>query len=235
VCEVDWIVGEIQDALKRAGMTDDTLFIFTSDNGPEGPTPDDDGAYDRAREHRHYSMGELRGLKRDAWEGGHRVPFIARWPGVTPAGSECDQLVTLGDLMATCADISEAELKGGEAEDSVSMLSLLQGETGSPVRGFAVHHSMNGRFAVRKDGWVLIDSPSGGEIAEPEWFRQERGYEAHDHPAELFNLKVDLAERKNCYGEQPEVAAELSALLEQVKSIGHTDTAPQQHDRFMTE
>jgi len=235
VCEVDWIVGEIRDALERTGTADSTLLVFTSDNGPEDRTPDDIGAYERAREHRHYSMGELRGVKRDTWEGGHRVPFIARWPGVTPTNTVCDQLVALGDLMATCADITGAGLKAGEAEDSVSILPLLQGDTGSPVRSFAVHHGMSGKFAVRKDDWVLIDSPSGGEVEEPEWFRQERGYEAHDFPAELFNLQVDFAERRNCYGEQPEIAAELSAILEQVKSIGHTDAAPQRHDRFLTE
>jgi arylsulfatase A-like enzyme len=235
VCEVDWIVGEICDALERTGQADNTLIIFTSDNGPEGYTPDDSGAYERAREHRHYSMGELRGLKRDAWEGGHRVPFIARWPGVTPANTVCDQLITLGDLMATCAEMTGAELRSGEAEDSVSMLPLLHGNTDSPVRSYAVHHSLSSRFAVRKDDWVLIDNPCGGEIEEPEWFRQERGYEAHDFPAELFNLQADLGERKNCYGEQAEIVAELSVILREVKSIGHSDAAPQGNERFLTE
>lgn len=141
VCEVDWVVGQVCDALDRTGQADNTLVIFTSDNGPEGRTPDDIGVYERAQKDGHYSMGELRGIKRDAWEGGHRVPFVARWPGVTPAGSVCNQVVTLGDFMATCAEINGTRLKEGEGEDSVSILPLLQGRIDKPVREFAIHHS----------------------------------------------------------------------------------------------
>ena len=150
VCEVDWVVGKICDALERTGAVDNTLLIFTSDNGPEGRTQDDIGVYSRARQHEHYSMCNLRGMKRDVWEGGHRVPFIVRWPKVTPANIVCDQLITLGDFMATCAQIMGAELNINEAEDSVSILPLLQGYTGFPVRDFAVHHSYNGKFAICK-------------------------------------------------------------------------------------
>ena len=150
VCEVDWVVGQICDALERTGTADNTLLIFTSDNGPEGRTQDDIGVYSRARQHEHYSMCNLRGMKRDAWEGGHRVPFVVRWPKVIPADIVCDQLITLGDFMATCAQITGAELNINEAEDSVSILPLLQGYTGFPVRDFAVHHSYNGKFAIRK-------------------------------------------------------------------------------------
>ncbi|MDP6042367.1 MAG: arylsulfatase, partial [Candidatus Latescibacteria bacterium] len=91
VCEVDWIVGQLMDALDRTGTRDNTLLIFTSDNGPENRTPDDEGVFERARQHGHYSMGSLRGLKRDVWEGGHRVPFVASWPAVIPQGSCCEQ------------------------------------------------------------------------------------------------------------------------------------------------
>lgn len=235
ICEVDWVVGQICNALERTGTADNTLLIFTSDNGPEDKTPDDIGVYQRASEHEHYSMGDLRGIKRDAWEGGHRVPFIARWPKSTPSGTVCDQLITLGDFIATCAQITEVNLNANEAEDSVSMLPLLQGHTDSPVRDFAVHHSCNGKFAVRKGDWVLIDSPNGDDNNEPDWFQKERGYRPHNFPAELFNLNDDISERKNGYGEQPEIVAEFTEILSQVKRSSHSTGASQLPDSFLTE
>lgn len=221
VCEVDGCVGRVMDALKRKGLADNTLLIFTSDNGPETP------AYERIRQHGHDSMARLRGLKRDVWEGGHRVPFMARWPGVIPDGTECGQLVSLGDLMATCADLLEARLPQGAGEDSVSILPLLRGDRPSlPVRSFAIHHSCHGRFAIRKGDWVFIDAPSGDDDhVEPQWFKEERGYRPHDQPGELFNLKDDLAERKNLHAEFPEVVREFKELLARVK-LGAERGAP---------
>ena len=228
VCEVDWVVGQVMDALDRAGVAGNTLLVFTSDNGPERRTPDDIGAYERIREYGHHSMGDLRGIKRDAWEGGHRVPFVARWPEVTPAGAVCDQLVSLSDLMATCAEIVGTDLGADEGEDSVSFLPLLQGAVAAPTRSFAVHHSAAGVFAVRsrvpgRDGdWVLIDAFSGDENGEPEWFRAERGYEPHGEPRELYNLTADPAERRNLHAAEPEIARALAAILERAKSESGT-------------
>ncbi|MFW6292259.1 MAG: sulfatase family protein, partial [Spirochaetota bacterium] len=149
VCEVDWVVGRVMDALDRTGAAENTLLIFTSDNGPERRTRDDIGAWERIREYGHYSMGELRGIKRDAWEGGHRVPFVARWPRVTPAGAVCGELVSLSDLMATCAEIVGARLAPDEGEDSVSFMPMLRGAVTTATRSFAIHHSAAGVFAVR--------------------------------------------------------------------------------------
>jgi len=218
VGEVDWVVGRVMQALEQKGVADDTLLVFTSDNGPECIPAAAGGSYEHAREFGHYSMAHLRGVKRDAWEGGHRVPFVARWPGVTPAGAECDQLVCLGDLMATCADLLGAELQAGQAEDSVSTLRLLKGETDEAVRDSLVHHSARGKFAIRKGGWVFIDAPSGDDNREPDWFQEERGYTPHDYPAELYDLGADISERKNLYGEHPEVVRELSRLLQEVRA-----------------
>ena len=218
VCEVDWVVGQVMAALERRGIADDTLLIFTSDNGPECAPAADGGSYEHARLHGHYSMANLRGVKRDTWEGGHRVPFLARWPGATPAGTVCDQLTILGDFMATCAELTGVDLREDEGEDSVSMLPLLQGETGEPVREFAIHHSIRGNFAIRRDNWVYIDSPSGDDNREPEWFKEERGYTAHDFPGELFNLDDDISERVNRYGDHPDLVREMSQMLERVKS-----------------
>ena len=219
VCEVDWVVGQIMDALERTGARDNTLLVFTSDNGPEDRTLDDEGVYERARQRRHYSMGQLRGVKRDAWEAGHRVPFVASWPASIPQGSRCDQLIGLGDLMATCAEITGIELPEGAGEDSVSILPLLRGDTDTPVREFAIHHSGSGKFAVRKGDWVFIDAPSGDDgDREPDWFKAERGYTPHVHPGELFNVGDDLSERRNLYGEHPEIVEELSEILRRARS-----------------
>jgi arylsulfatase A-like enzyme len=220
VCEVDWVVGQVMDALERKGIADNTLLIFTSDNGPEALHVAGGGCYEIARQSGHYSMADWRGAKRDTWEGGHRVPFIARWPGVAPAGAVCDQLVSLGDLVATCAEMLGEELPAGDAEDSVSMLPLLQGGLDTPVREVAIHHSCSGHFAIRKGPWVFIDSPSGGNNPEPDWFRQQRGYTPHNLPGELFDLRQDPSERTNLYGARPEVVAELSHLLAQAKRDG---------------
>ncbi len=210
VSEVDWCVGQVMDALARAGLADDTLLIFTSDNGPEN------FAYDRIQEHGHFSMGDLRGIKRDAWEGGHRVPFLARWPRGVAAGSLCHHLTTLGDLMATAAELGGATVPAGAGEDSVSIAPLLAG--GGPVRSCAVHHSMKGRFALRRGDWVFIDAETGDDNNEPDWFRELRGYESHSHPGELYDLREDLGQRTNRYAEEPERVAEMRQLLEEVKA-----------------
>ena len=160
VCEVDWVVGQVMDALDRTGARDNTLLIFTSDNGPEDRTDDDEGVYERARQRGHYSMGPLRGVKRDTWEGGHRVPFVASWPATIPPGRRCDQLISIGDLMATSADLVGIELPKGAGADSVSILPLLRGGTDRPVRDFVIHHSASGTFAVRRGDWVLINALS---------------------------------------------------------------------------
>jgi arylsulfatase A-like enzyme len=221
VVEIDHLVGEIVDALERTGQVDNTILIFASDNGPEGPTPDNVGAYERARTTRHFSSGDLRGVKRDAWEGGHRIPLIAHWPGVIPTGASNDHLVLLGDLMATVADITGATIHPGEAEDSQSFWATLR-DPAKPARASAVLHSVNGKFVLRKGDWVLIDAPTGddnyGEYMEPEWLKKERGYTAHNHPGELFNVREDPSSRTNRYADHPELVAEFKSLLEQAKA-----------------
>jgi arylsulfatase A-like enzyme len=234
VCEVDWVVGQIMESLDRTGQAENTLLVFTSDNGPERRTPDDEGVYDRARRTAHYSMGPLRGMKRDAWDGGHRVPFVAAWPGVIPAGSTCDQTVGLLDLMATCSDITAVTLPEGAGEDSVSMWPLLQGLTDQATRACLVHHSASGKFAIREGDWVYIEAPSGGDNPEPDWFIVQRGYAPHDQPGELFNLADDLAERTNRHAERPELVAHLAGRLRQIKN-GHAPTRSAAIDEPMTE
>jgi len=217
VCEVDWVVGQIMGALDRTGTFDNTLLVFTSDNGPENRTGDDEGVYERARRAGHYSMGDLRGIKRDAWEGGHRVPFVASWPAVIPEGQRCDQVIGLCDFMATAADTIGIDLPEGAGEDSVSYLPLLKGRVDRPIRTSLVHHSAAGRFALRRGEWVFIDGPTGDENGEPEWLKEKRGYSPHDEPGELFNLEADLSESANRYGEHPGIVSEMSRALNEMK------------------
>jgi arylsulfatase A-like enzyme len=235
VVQVDWTIGQVLDALERAGLAGNTLVVFTSDNGPEITGEVKNGVYDRARQHGHYSMGPLRGAKRDAWEGGHRVPFLARWPGKIAPGSVSDQTIAHVDLMATMAAVLGVKLPDDAGEDSVSILPVLLGtKTDGPIREATVHHSASGKFAIRKGDWVLIDAPTGDDNrkrGEPEWFKQQRGYTAHNQPGELFDLRQDLSERRNQYAEHPEIVRALRDLLEKYIRDGRsTPGAPQRND-----
>ena len=234
VVQTDWTIGRVLDALRRTGVADNTLVIFTSDNGPEITGEVNPGAYDRARLYQHYSMGELRGAKRDTWEGGHRVPFLARWPGRIKPGSASDETVCHVDLMATVAALVGAKLPPSAGEDSYSILPVLCGEKhDGPVREATVHHSCSGKFAIRKGNWVLIDSPSGddnGRQGEPQWLKDIRGYKKHNLPGELFDVRADLSERRNQFGERPEIVRELKDLLEKYRRDGRSTPGPAQHN-----
>jgi len=236
VCEVDWIVGQVLDALERTGTLDDTLVLFTSDNGPECIELEDIGAYDRVQKHGHHSMGQLRGVKRDVWEGGHRVPLLAHWPAQVSAGVTCDQTVCLSDFMATCAELLGTTLDEQTGEDSVSMLPLLRGNTDQPTRRDTVHHSARGTFALRQDGWVYIDAPSGGDNDEPDWWQAQRGYTAHDQPGELFDLQDDPAERVNRFAEQPERVTRMRQRLSEVRgAAGGAGTVSDEPEHRLSE
>jgi len=217
VCELDHRVGQVLAALDRNGLADNTLVIFTSDNGPENT------AYPRARKYGHYSMDGLRGLKRDNWEGGHRVPFIARWPGKIAAGAACDETICLVDMMATFAAIAGVDVPNGAGEDSANVLPALLGESlDKPIREATVHHSCKGRFAIRQGKWVYIDHPTGDDNKEPEWRRKELGAECHEESCELFNLADDPTERHNLAARHPEKVQSLKALLEKYQADGRS-------------
>ncbi len=222
VCELDHRVGQVLDALDRTGLTDETLVIFTSDNGPET------NAYQRAQEHGHYSMDGLRGLKRDNWEGGHRVPFLARWPGKIAAGATCDETICLTDLMATAAAVAGRQLpapqgQAGAAEDSANILPALLGKPlDKPIREATVHHSCKGRFAIRQGDWVYIDFPTGDDNKEPEWRRRQLGVQGHNEPCELFNLADDPTQRHNLAAKNPAKVESLKALLAKYKADGRS-------------
>ena len=230
VVQVDATVGAVMDALERTGQADNTLVIFSSDNGPE-VLEFRVAAYARIQAHGHHSMGDLRGTKRDTWEGGHRVPFIARWPGRIPAATENAEPICEIDLMATCAALLRVPLPADAGEDSANILPLLLGEKpAGPARPAIVLHSGNGKFGIRRGDWVFIDAPTGSgnnpKGAEPEWFKQERGYEEDSFSGKLYNLRDDPAERRNLYGERPEIIRELKTLLDEYRTSGRSTPLP---------
>ncbi len=217
--ETDATVGRVLDALEKSGVTDNTLVLFTSDNGF--------APYVGIKELEklgHFPSGPLRGFKGDAWEGGHRVPFIARWPGVVKPGGVCGQLVHQADIMRTLADIFGATLPGNAGEDSFSFLAQLKGED-RPVRPHAVSCSAGGVPALRAASWKLIAAPSGNGP----WNKSPSVEPAT--PVLLFNLADDLGETRNLANESPELVHGLKALLEKVINDGRsTHGTPQKND-----
>jgi arylsulfatase A-like enzyme len=215
VMETDSVVGTVLKAIDESGEADNTLVVFTSDNGCAPYI----GASDLEKKG-HFPSGPLRGYKSDAWDGGHRVPMIVRWPGVVGTGSTCGQLVHQADLMATCAEIVGAKLPSNAGEDSVSILPLLKG-VDEPVRESAVSQSMRGLLSVRKGDWKMIFGRGSGG-----WTKGN-----DEHPAQLYNLKSDLAETSNLYAEEPKLAQSLTMLMKSIVENGRsTPGAKQKND-----
>ncbi|SKB06652.1 Arylsulfatase A [Prosthecobacter debontii] len=232
VFQTDWCVGQILEALERQGVAENTLVVFTSDNGPEITGEVKPGVYDRVLQYKHHSLDGLRGAKRDLWEAGHRVPFVARWPRKIEAGRVSEETICHVDFMSTVAAILGTEYASDTAVDSHNLLSILWNEPlGRPVREATVHHSGSGRFAIRKGEWVLIAHITGDDNrqrGEPEWLKKQRGYLPHNQPGELYHLKEDLIEKNNLYAEKPEIVAELRALLEKYVKEGRSTPGPAQ-------
>jgi arylsulfatase A len=217
--ETDHSIGLLLQALEDSGQAENTVVIFTSDNGAENY------AYARDQSLGHWSSYPLRGLKRDIYEGGHRVPTIIRWPGVTEPASVSDALISQIDIMATLASALDYELPENAAEDSHDLLPVLTGEVAS-VRQTHVHNTRSEHYAIRHGDWVLIDAPNGyssGRNAGVEAWEERHGYtRANDGPVELFNVKMDLEQKDNVAAGQPEIVAELQGLLKQIRQQGYT-------------
>ena len=191
-------------------------MIFTADNGPEHY------AYARDQKFGHWSADPLRGLKRDIYEGGHRVPFIMRWPGLTKAGQKKDALVSQIDLYATFASHLGFELPDDAAEDSHDLLDYLKGKT-DQVRTSHVHNTFSKAWAVRDGDWLLINAKSGTHSGRgvKEW-ETKRGYKSDDQPVELYNLKDDLGQSHNLAKTYPDKVEAMQALLKKIRDDGRT-------------
>jgi len=203
--ETDWAVGEVVKTVDKLGIAENTLIIFTADNGTSPMAK-----FEKMQEKGHYPSYIYRGLKGALWEGGHRVPFIVRWPKVIKAGSASDIVICTTDLMATVAEINGVELSDDAGEDSVSFYDVLKGKKMASYdsRG-VVHHSDSGVFSVRRGKWKLMFDAKGGS----------RRKNPKDKPVKnsaeflLFDMDRDAVESTNLSQEHPEVVMELKMLL----------------------
>ena len=216
--QVDHSVGEILATLDQLNLVSNTLIIFTSDNGAHW-YPADIERFD------HRANLYWRGQKADIWEGGHRVPFVARWPGQIAPGTVDNETVTHTDLIASIAAVVESELPDHAGEDSYNILPVLLGQNrDSPIREATVHHSLDGMFAIRSGDWKYIEGRGSGGFTEPR--RIEPGPE--DAAGQLFNLQDDPSEQNNVYTQYPEVVVQLQTLLDQYREQGFS--APRNTD-----
>lgn len=218
VMETDDVFGRVLASLEEHGVADNTLVLFTSDNGCAhyigAKTMEAQG---------HYPSAHLRGYKSDAWDGGHRVPCIARWPGVIDPGSECGQLVCLSDLLATCAAVVGADLPDDAGEDSVSLLPLMQG-IDAPVRDHVVHHSIQGKFALRDGRYKLVLCPGSGG-----WSKNDAEAAAEGLPlVQLYDMEKDPGETNNLEAAERGKVKEMVALLEQLVADGRSTPGAKQ-------
>ncbi|HSG70613.1 MAG TPA: sulfatase-like hydrolase/transferase, partial [Planctomycetaceae bacterium] len=219
--ELDHIVGELMKTLDELGLTDNTLVIFTSDNGPEVGS-----VIAMRRDHNHDGARPWRGMKRDNWEGGHRVPLIVRWPGQVEAGSTTDQTICLTDVMATCADVVGAELPNDAAEDSVSFLSVLTGSQpeSEPIRTYTLHQTISLALSIRRGPWKYLDhrGSGGNNYDRPNLKPFQLKETAPNAPGQLYNLEADPGETQNLFFEHPEIVSELKTKLEEFKASGRS-------------
>ena len=223
IFEMDFIVGELLKTLDQLGIADNTLVMFASDNGPEVPT-----VINMRKTHQHDGARPWRGVKRDQWEGGHRTPFIVRWPGKVKAGSTSDQLLSLTDVMATCAEIVGAELTNNAAEDSYNMLPVLLGEQDEkPVRRYMLQQTNTLAMSIRDGQWKYLDHKgSGGNNYNRTgpWGMKEYALADTDPnaPGQLYNLETDPGETTNLYSQYPKIVKRLKTQLETFKKSGRS-------------
>lgn len=216
--ETDYRVGQVLDALDANGLTENTLVIFSSDNGAES-----NYVYQRET-YGHYSSLHFKGGKRDIYEGGHHVPFLMRWPKVIKAGSKADIPVCQSDYLATIADIVGADIPDNAAEDSYSLFPVLKGEKyGEDLRGPVIHHSASGHFAIRDGQWKLNMLRGSGGWSKPIPVENEA-----EAMYELYNIDEDPGETTNLYFAHPEIVERLKNEISQIIKNGRSTTGSPQ-------
>lgn len=222
IFEFDQVVGELMNALDRLGIADNTLLMVSSDNGPEVAS-----VYHMRKDYQHDGARPWRGMKRDNWEGGHRIPFIARWPGKIAAGTTNDQTVCLCDIMATCGALVGSTLPENAGEDSFSLLPALLGEQAGdePVRRYTLHQTNKLELSIRRGPWKYLDHRgSGGNDYETHPLLQSYVLpeKAPDAPGQLYHLEHDPGETTNLYFDHPAIVEELRAQLQQAVVSGRS-------------
>jgi len=223
--QTDAAIGKIIDAVDAAGLRENTLIIVSSDNGcskaAKITTMEAKG---------HFPSAQFRGSKADIWDGGHRVPFIARWPSQVQAGTQSNQLICLTDLIATCAEAVDMKLPVDTGEDSVSFLPALKGQPIPPTRAGVVHHSISGHFAYRMGNWKLVLANGSGGWTSPKENEVPNG----SPKAQLYNMDEDPGETTNLYESHPDIAARLLAQLESDVKRGRSTSGPDQSNDTQT-
>ena len=224
VFELDQITGRMLDLLKELDIDDNSIVIFNSDNGAETVHVN----WMRA-DHNHDPAAGRRGMKRDGWEGGHRVPFIVRWPGRIPAGQISNQLTNTTDIMATLASVVGYQLAEDDAVDSFDMLPVMLGiqDDADSIRPHMLTQSFRGEFQIRQGHWKYLDHQGSGgnnydKGAMLQWKLPEK---EPDAPGQLYNLATDPGETNNLYNTNESKRVEMQQLLEKLKSSGRS--APQ--------
>ncbi len=217
VFQTDWVAGQVLQALKEKGLDENTIIIFSADNGTEAY------AWQRAEKFGHFSMGSDRGLKQDVWEGGHHIPFIFKWPGHTKAGSVSKEVISQVDLMATLASIAGADLPENAAPDSYDITPVLKGmKYKSPLREATVHNTYEKIWGLRKGEWLYINNSTGSQREMPESFKKLRGYSDFNTDDLLFDMEKDPEQRVNLFEKYPEKVKEMNQMLQQYRESERT-------------
>lgn len=206
VAHVDHTVGEVLRALEQAGLRENTLVIFTSDNGPVW-YPGDTTKFG------HAAAGPFRGMKSDAWEAGHRMPFIVRWPGKIAPGATAAATVSFTDLLATFAEVAGVKVPTGAAEDSTSLLPLLRGDAAAFLRPPVIAASGSGMLTIREGAWKYIPRLGSGGFTEPTRVTPQPG----EPTGQLYNLDTDPGEQNNRFAAHPEIVQRLETLLREAQ------------------
>jgi arylsulfatase A-like enzyme len=227
VMQVDDVLRQIREVIAQKGISENTLIVFTSDNGcsPKAnfkdlATFDHDPSY------------VFRGHKADIYDGGHRVPFIVEWPALALKNSSSDKTICTTDFFATCAELTGYKMQDTEGEDSYSILPLITGKSDNDIREYIIHHSIDGRFAIRKGDWKLCVCPGSGGWSAP----RPRDIVKNNMdlpPMQLYNLKEDIGETKNLLTEYPEKVAELKAALKKIILDGRSTPGAIQENEGM--
>ncbi|CAA6679902.1 MULTISPECIES: arylsulfatase [unclassified Lentimonas] len=215
--QTDAFVGAIMNAIEAAGLTENTILIVTSDNGCSKAA-----RIERLQAKGHFPSAGFRGSKSDLWDGGHRVPFIVRWPASVEAGATSGELICLTDVLATFADLTVSEVPENAGEDSVSFLPALYGKEIQSTRKGIIHHSISGHFAYREGKWKLLLAKGSGGWTSP----TETEASGESVMGQLYDLESDPGETTNLYDSQPEVVERLLAQLTTYVEAGRSTEGP---------
>ncbi|GAA3647107.1 sulfatase family protein [Flavivirga jejuensis] len=216
VMETDGVIGRVLDALKKNGIADNTLVFFTSDNGCSYPVAK---GKKLEKEFGHYPSANFRGSKSDIWEGGHRIPFMVRWPEKIEANTINDKLICQTSLMATCAEIIGMNVSENTGVDSYSILSMLKNKKAKTDYNLVIHHSINGKFSIRNKKWKLELTPGSGGWTNP---KDNAARKKNLPEIQLYNMNCDEEETTNVYKKHPRVVKKLTKELKQIVENGRT-------------